>query len=59
VRGHHAWAQRREQQRVERRDGEPLVVDDVGVGVAAEAQLIGKMLGELERAAARRAELRL
>ena len=48
VGGHHPRAQRRQQVGVEGRRGQPLVVDDVGVGVAAEAQHVRQVLGALE-----------
>ena len=51
VGGHHPGPVRREQQGVERGNREPLVVDDVGIDCAAEAQHVGQVLDELEGAA--------
>ena len=53
VGGHHPRPGRRQQAGVEARQGEPLVVDDVGVGRrAAEAPHVAQVLGELEAEAA-------
>ncbi len=56
VGGHHTGTAGREQAGVESGHGQPLVVDDVGVDLTAQAQHVGQVLGGLEGAAARCAE---
>ena len=48
VRGHHPRPPRRQQPDVERRDRQPLVMEDVGIGGAPEAQHVRQVLGGLE-----------
>ena len=57
VGGHHPRPRRRDQQRVEPGDRQPLVVKDVGIGTgAAEGEHVGQVLGHLVGAAAGRLE---
>ncbi len=48
--GHYPWPVRGKQGGVDRRHGQPLVVDDIGVEFPSEPHHVGNMLGELEQA---------